>query len=52
MDSLLSSTSDDLAGDWSAVLNKLWDLMKIYKIKVGKLKSLEQIYVRSFFFAR
>jgi hypothetical protein len=41
MDSLLSSTSDDLAADWSGVLNKLWDLMKIYKIKVGKLKSLE-----------
>ena len=44
--------SKDLPGDWQSFLNNLFDLIKILKVKTGKLKGIEQCQVRSFFFVR
>ena len=44
--------SKDLPGDWQSFLNNLFDLIKILKVKTGKLKGIEQCQVRSFFFVK
>lgn len=36
----ITSTTPDLPGPWQDILNKIWELLKLLKVKTGKLKEL------------
>lgn len=48
----ITSTTPDLPGPWQDLLDMIWDLIKAFKVKTGKLKELPQPTVRSLFFAK